>query len=448
VSVTRRTFLAASAAATTGLPAAIRKRPVINPPNILLILAEDLASWMLGCYGNKEIQTPNIDALARRSVRFGTSLASAPIGSSSRASLFSGRTPMQHRVYDQSLPESFKSEVLLTDLLAGQGYDVGYAGNWHIGDGQNPGHGIRWAYTNKGGEVAYQNPNMLLNGQPVVEQGYLTEILTRRATEFLDQQKPAAKPFFLTVAYYHPTPADHPQKYDDIYSKTSFDTIGWAAPARNASINQDLLKDTVASIRRCAASITALDGQLPPLFAKLRERGLENNTLVIFTSDHGYMTGQHGLWGAGTASEPINMFEESMLVPMIWAWPGHTPVQTLRPELVTAYDFLPTICEAAGADVPAKNLCGRSYLPLVTGKPLPKKHPWPSTVFGNFRDVDMARDTRFKLVLRNEGKGPNELFDLKSDAHERVNQFANPGYVSAREQLRKELTAWKKQYSV
>ena len=99
--------------------------------------------------------------------------------------------------------------------------------------------------------------------------------------------------------------------------------------------------------------------------------------------------------------------------PFLVSWPGKTPTDAMAPEMVSFYDVMPTLCEAAGVQPPdGRNLGGRSFLPIVKQDPLPKKQPWRNVVFGEFRNTMMARDRRFKVVLRNEGKGPNELVRL------------------------------------
>ena len=223
-----------------------------------------------------------------------------------------------------------------------------------------------------GGSAEYQNPRMSLNGQLVDEKGYLADCITRRAGEFLETQKPG-QPFFLVASYFNPhVPYDgHPQKYYDMYAKTSFDTVGWEPGAPNALCERNYLKDIIGNLRKAAAATTALDDQIPALLAHLDRRGLRDNTVIVFAGDNGFLLGRHGLWSKGLASDPINMYEEVMQVPMIWCWPGRTPVQTSRIDLVSFYDFLPTICDITGAKVPDRNLCGRSYLPLVTGGDVP-----------------------------------------------------------------------------
>ncbi len=432
-------------------------------PNILLILADDLAAWMLGCYGNREIRTPNIDLLARGGVRFLNNFVVTPICSASRATLFTGRLPRQHGIHDfltaspianppqgqAAPPPSFAGEVMISDVLAANSYDCGYVGKWHMGGDEKPGHGYRYSYTMLGGSRSYENPSMYLNGQRVDEQGYLTEHKTRRALEFLDQQKPD-RPFFLALSYLNPhTPySGHPPKYYDMYAQATFRTFGYERPASHALREKEMLGDIVGNIRKCAASVTALDDQIPPLQRKLRERGLLDNTLIVFTGDNGFLLGRHGLWSKGLASDPINMYEEVVQTPMIWNWPGRLPVEATRPELVSFYDVFPSLCEVAGVEPPAgRNLCGRSYLSLALNRPLANKQSWPATVFGHFRNTGMARDNRFKLVLRNGGDGPSELYDLRGDPREQVNQYENPEFVTVRDRLRRELDAWRKKYS-
>ena len=449
----RRRFLASAAA-----PLFAQRPAPPARPNILLILADDLAAWMLGCYGNREIRTPNIDLLARSGVHFLNSFVCTPICSASRATLFTGRVPRQHGIHDfltanpiadphqgqDAPPASFENEVFLSHLLAQQGYRCGYVGKWHLGRDENPGRGFDFAATVL--PRRYQDTAFHVNGSPVEHKGYLTEIKTRYACDFLDRQT-ADRPFFLTVSYLNPhTPYEgHPQRYYDLYKDVKFDAIGWEPPAPNALREKELLNDIVGNIRRCAAAVTALDDQVPVLLKKLQERGLRDNTLVVFTGDNGFLLGRHGLWSKGLASNPINMYEEVMQVPLLLHWRGRIPVESMRPELVSFYDFFPTVCEAAGVALPAgRKYCGRSYLPLAANRPLPPGQTWPVHVFGHFRNTEMARDNRYKLVVRNNGEGPNELYDLRADAREKINQFGNPGFVTVRTRLQAALEAWRK----
>ncbi len=458
----RRRFLGSLLGAGSATVPAQRQSQA-RRPNILLILADDLAAWMCGCYGNKEIRTPNIDLLARLGTRFLNSFVVTPVCSPSRATLFTGRTPMQHGIHDfltpkpidqppqgqAAPPASFAGEIMISDILAKEGYRCGYVGKWHMGSDAAPGHGYEFTYTMLGGSSPYQNPTMSRNGKITEESGYLTDLMSRAALEFLDQQKPG-EPFFLTVSYLNPhTPYEgHPQKYYDMYAAVRFETIGWEPAAPNALREKEMLADIVGNLRKCAASVTALDDQIPLLLAKLRERKLWSDTLIVFTGDNGYLLGRHGLWSKGLASDPINMYEEVIQVPLILSWPGEIPVEATRPELVSLYDILPTLCEAARAPLPSgRNLCGRSFLALAQGRPLPQGQSWPPTVFGYFRNTQMARDNRFKLVIRNDGEGPNEFYSLRRDPREKRNEYENMEFVTVRDRLRRQLDAWRERYS-
>ncbi len=457
--MTRREVLAAMAAS----PAiAAKKEPPRAKPNILLVMADDLASWMLGCYGNKEIRTPNIDRLAQSGMRFTNHFVSTPICSASRATFFTGRLPRQHGIHDfltdqpieqppqgqKDIPSAFASEVMISDVLQQAGYRCGYVGKWHMGSDTKPGHGHEYTCTFNGGSSPYQNPRLFVNGEPRDEQGYLTEILTQRADDFLGKQD--ARPFFLTLSHFNPhTPySGHPQKYYDLYKDTNFESFGWEPMAPHALREKELMKDVIGNLRRCAASVTALDDQVGAIWKKLAERKLVDNTLIVFTGDNGFLLGRHGLWSKGLASDPINMYEEVVQTPLLMSWPGKIPVQSSRSELIASYDLMPTLCEAAQATPPSRNLCGSSYLAMAQGKIFGKKDkPWRPTVFGHFRNTEMARDNRFKLVLRDGGEGPSELFDLSSDPRERTNHYANPQYVTVRDRLAKDLAAWRTAYS-
>jgi len=464
--MTRRDWILA-----TGAPLLAQKKNVAPPPrpNIVFVLADDLAAWMLGCYGNQEIKTPNIDQLARTGTRFSNHFVCTPICSASRATIFTGRVPRQHGIHDflspnpisqppqgqKEVPASFASEVMLSDILANAGYRCGYVGKWHMGPSDAIGHNYEYSYIMAGqGSSRYQDPPMYLNGKLLEEKGYLASLMTQRAGEYLDRQS-KDKPFFLTVSHFNPhTPYEgHPQKYYDMYSKSIFDTFGWERAAPHALREKQFLADPVANIRRCAAATTALDDEVGALVKKLRERGLADNTLIVFCGDNGFLLGRHGLWSKGLASDPINMYEEAVGVPMIWSWPGKVPPESVRPEVISTYDFVPTICDALDLPAPERNLCGRSYAEVAFGKihgrpaKYTKEKPWSNLVFGHFRNTEMARDNYYKLVLRDGGQGPCELFDLKKDPRERVNQYANPAYTTVRERLTRELSAWREKYS-
>ncbi len=390
--VSRRHFLQGSLA----LPVLAADKPVATRPNVLLIIADDLPAWVLGCYGNKEVRTPSLDGLAQVGTRFLNHVACAPAPGVGSATLLTGRTPMQLGEAGVAGP----GEVTLEKLLGGLGYAC------HSADS------------------------------------------SAEAARLVGQQS-AGKPFLVTVALtgLRPPYEGVPQKYREMYAQTKFETFGYQAAAANAKRGKEMLTDVVASLRLYAAAVTTLDEGVGAVLAALGQRQLLDSTVVIFTSTCGALLGRHGLWDAADASDPPNMYQETTVTPMIWSWTGRVPIQLTRPELVSSYDLLPTICEAASVPPPERNLYGRSYLALATGKPLPRKEPWRTVVYSRYGNTGMARDHRYKVVVRNEGKGPNELFDLAADPGEKVNQYDNGQFVTSRDELLAELAGWNRKYS-
>ncbi len=365
-----------------------------RPGILLLILADELPNFMLGAFGNKQVRTPTLDLLAQMGMSFSNHFSCSPAVAAGRNTLLTGCTPMQ--LGDGGTAVAADP---LSKILAAAGYNC-----------------------QEGNAAA--------------------------ALQFLDGQT-AGKPFFFTLNC--PTlrpPYDAiPQQFVDMYSTEPFDGYAPDLPAFNAADGKEMLRNILGNVRKAAAAVTALDDSLKPVLAKVRARGLTDSTLVIFTSTTGALWGRHGLWDSGNASDPPNMFEEAVLTPMFWSWPGHIPAIAHRTELVSAYDFVPSICEMAKVAPPQRNLCGRSYVPLVEVKELPRKAPWRKSVCARLGNTSMAREDRYKMVSRNDGKGPNELYDLVVDPTEKENQAENPQFLTLRHELSGILNKWTADYS-
>ncbi|HYG77722.1 MAG TPA: sulfatase-like hydrolase/transferase [Planctomycetota bacterium] len=422
-------------------------------PNILIIMADDLADWHLGCYGNKEIKTPHIDKFAADGTRMANSFCATPICSPSRATFFTGRLPRQHGIYDflgKPIPEppqaqaapppSFKNEPMISDVFAAAGYTCGYIGKWHMGDDRVPQHNYSFWYSlAAGGSAPYRDPSISLNGKHVEETGYVPEIFTARALEYIREKR--EKPWLLVVSYTNPhTPYEgHPQKYYDMYFGCRFETFGIEPPAPNLLREGSMMKEPLLNLRKAAAATTALDDQIPPLLKALDDSGQRRNTLVMFTADNGYLYGRHGAWSKGHATNPINMYEEVIRVPMIYQYPEKLQPGRVIEQFVSFYDVLPTLCDAAGIQPPQdRRLVGRSYWPVLLGEHV----QWDNSVYCTFRNTECLRDERYKIVLRNSAAGPNELFDLKEDPREKKNIFGLNESAPIRERMIRKLSAW------
>jgi arylsulfatase A-like enzyme len=382
MNLSRRHFIFGSLA----LPALAAKKPG-ETPHIVLILAENLPAWMLGCYGNKEIHTLHIDRLAQTGTRFQTHIAGHALPGPARDSLLTGNAAGKTPTLDQLLGAA----------------------------------------------------------------GYATRSVTSgaEAVQFIDDPSTAAKPFFLTVTLNALTPPySASAKFLDQYANARFQTWEQIPAAATIAADKDVFgANLLPNLRKAAAAVSAINEEVGGITGKLREKKLLDNTLIIFTAPTGSLLGRHGLWGGSMASDPANFFEEVIAPPMIWTWPARVTPLGVRPEIASAFDLVPTLCDLTPATLPSQDLPGRSYLLLVEGKLLPKKQPWRSTAFLTSGNAGVARDDRYKLVLRNDGKGPNELYDLRADATERVNQFDNPQFLTVKTQLSGELTRWRQKYA-
>jgi arylsulfatase A-like enzyme len=397
--VSRRNFFLGSLAspllAAKKKLAAPKKRVDRLSPNLLLILVDGLPAWMVGCYGNQEIRTPNIDRLSQTGTRFLNAFVPAPAPIPGRNAYFTGRV-----VRDPAAPASANG---LDQALPAGGYACQTVG-----------------------------------GRTLAES-------TGAAMQFLDRQT-AGKPFSLTVLYSGMEPPYEaiPAEFADLYEGQRFEN--WAAdpPARNAARGKEMFAARMANLRKAAGAASAYDAETGKLMRGLYDRHFFNDTLIVFASTCGSLLGRHGLWGGGDASDPPNMFEEVVNVPLIWSYPARVPPSIMQVGLVSAYDLLPTLCDFLGAQPPAGNLCGRSYALLATGKPFPKKLPWRSAVFGSYRNTEMARVDRYKLVIRDEGKGPGELYDMRMERTEAVNHYGDAEFEDVKTNLTGQLAAWRK----
>lgn len=433
-------------------------------PNILVVMADDLADWHLGCYGNTEIRTPHIDRLASEGVRMGNAFVCTPICSPSRATFFTGRVPRQHGIQDfltgkastedppqgwPAPPASFADEVMISDLLAEAGYRCGYLGKWHMGGDDRPQH--RYSVWRTGGGGAYVDPVLQNGTERVKEKGYTPEILTRHAQDFIRAERSTGRPWLLVVSYPNPhLPYEgHPQKYYDLYKDATFASFGIEPKAANCLREASFMDDPITHLRKAAAATTALDDQIPPLLETLDATGQRVKTLVLFTGDHGFLYGRHGAWSKAYATNPPNLWEEVVRVPLIVSWPGVVPGKRVLPQFVSFYDVLPTLADAGG--VPRarmeklrreRNLPGRSYWPLLMGETV----PWEDVAYFHFRNTEGIRDVRHKLVLRNDGKGPNELYDLEADPREKTNRADDPALAETRKGLEARLRKWRAEH--
>lgn len=409
-----RQLAAGTAAASLGLPAWLSAAGG-RPPNVVLILSDDLGSVDLGCYGAADLATPHLDALASRGVRFSQFYVGAPLCSASRAGLLTGR--YFQRALDQSKGLR-ASETTMAEMFRAAGYRTALYGKWHLaGDPPNPnGHGFDDFLGHTAGAVdSYSHFSywdgapghaLVRNGAPYYEDGsYLPELLVRESCRFIEQDP--ASPFFLLLSLNQP---HYPMQPEARFREASGHI---ADPNR----------------RLYAANVSSMDAKVGQVVACLERNGLRDDTIIIFLSDHGHSDEPGGRGGSAGVLRggKMTLFEGGIRVPCIAAWPGRFPAAVCA-QPVMAMDWLPTLAAYCGLDVTGLQLDGRSLQTVIdTGAPSP--HPQLHWMMGSYWAV---RDDRWKLITHNVNVF---LADLKSDPGERQNVATDHWEVVDRLQL-------------
>ncbi len=440
-------------------------------PNILFILSDDQGAWALRCAGNKEIDTPNLDRLASTGMRFENFFCASPVCSPARASLLTGRIPSQHGIHDWiaaggtlakyeparngELIEYLAHQPGYTDFLAAAGYHCGISGKWHLGDSHHAQKSFSlWDVHAKGGGPYYNAP-MIKNGKVFEEPGYVTDVITANALRWLAEQKKNKHPFYLSVHYTAPHAPwereQHPSDlYDRYYNECAFESLpaGLAPPDWVQHLNNPNPVDSREKRRVCLsgyyAAVTAMDYNIGRLLDWVETSGIRKNTLIVFTGDNGMNMGQHGVFGKGNATFPLNMFEESVKVPFIISQAGRINPGLTNSDLVSQYDFMPTLLDYVGIDNPTgAMLPGRSFVNSLRGESSRSRDH--VVVFDEYGPVRMVRTREWKYVHR-YADGPNELYDIKNDPGEEVSLAGNAKYRTIEDEMRQRLMEWFARY--
>ena len=434
-----------------------------NRPNVVVIVSDDQGPWALGCAGNPEIATPNLDALAAGGTRLENFFCTSPVCSPARASLFTGRMPSAHGVHDaihrgEVRPESIEylaGWTGYTDVLADRGYTCGLSGKWHLGASHLPQLGITSWSVWEGRGSNYIDPSMMVGGSFVQVPVYSSDIFAALAVDFVDSTTSEDKPFALNLCFTAPhTPlvGVHPAEWLDYYRDCDFRSCPaeephqWTRPRdQNWPDYNNAFDNPRESLTGYFAAVSAMDAAIGRFMRRLDELGLTRSTLIVFLSDNGFHAGHHGIWGKGNGTFPQNMFENSVRVPAIAYQPGRVAQGVVRNELASGYDLRPTILDWTGiSDPEAGELPGRSLAPLLRDEAGGAELV---VVYDEYGPTRMVRTDRWKYVHRYP-LGPHELYDLTEDPDERRNLIDDPARQGVASDLRAALTSWFIEYSL
>ncbi|WP_299989551.1 sulfatase [uncultured Ruegeria sp.] len=396
-----------------------------DPMNILVLFNDDHGQWALPAYGNRELITPNINYLTRAGVVFENAFTPIPVCSPARACFFTGLMPSQHGVHDYIAAadkyhqrEWLDSHQTLPKLLSGARYTCGFSGKWHLGRDEivQPGFEDWFALS---GDYPIQHKGSYRysdNGRITTLSGYKTHHIADRTIEFLRQHS-SDRPFFHFTSFYatHSPWEGQPERLVQKYRDCTFDDI----PSEDRIFGGNILNIESGGVSpteqrearaQYYASISAIDEAVGRILDELETNGLLENTLIIYTSDHGLCLGHHGVWGKGNATAPQNMIEESIRIPMILSATYALPRGERRTEFADHLDLFQTVLEAAKTTPSGTQYAGKSLFGLFDNRAV----EWRHTQFGEYGTARMIRTEAHKLIKRYDNQ-PDELFDLMSD---------------------------------
>jgi arylsulfatase A-like enzyme len=435
-------------------------------PNVVVIVADDLGYGDLGFQGGKDIPTPHLDALAASGVRFSCAYVTGPICGPSRAAIMSGQYQQRHSYDGNPGPQeglNLKVVTLAAAFKFGK-YKTGAIGKWHLGSlpkyrpqmrgfdeffgfygamhsylpgAVDPSARMVFERTRKEraagdkkflplpnlegfGEGTGVAPGKLIRGSPtrpeqeVDEAGYLTEAFAREAEDFIGRHK--TEPFFLYVAFNAShSPLQPPQKYLDRFPKLK------------------------GKRKAYAATTSALDDAVGRIVAKLRELGLEENTLIYFTNDNGGAIDDIAASNGPLGGAKFSLWEGGVRVPSLVTWKGAIPAKKVIDAPVSSLDIYPTVLAAARMDGPkGQTLDGMNLLPVLQGK-APMADLERRTLYWRFNPLWAIRSEKWKLTFPEHGE-KLQLFDLSKDLGENNDLSAEHPKIVAR--LTADWRAW------
>jgi N-acetylglucosamine-6-sulfatase len=445
---------------------ACSRNPEVARPNIVFVLVDDMRWDEYGAFGHPFIKTPNIDRLAREGVSFSQAFASTPLCSPSRAAFLTGQYGHLNGITDNTArnEQSHRLETFPKKLNEA-GYETAFIGKWHMGNDDSKRPGFDYWVSMKGQGEAI-DPALNINGKQDTVKGYVTDILTDHALQFINRSR--TKPFVLYLAHkaLHPNivqrddgstisigeggfvAADrHNGMYEGstVARRPSYAVAPADKPALARKIGDlpPLGKETVTRdeiIKQRSEMLMAVDEGLGAILGALEQKGVLENTVVVFTSDHGYWYGEHGL-----SEERRLAYEESIRIPLLIRYPKLIKGNSREDRPVMNVDLAPTLLELAGVKPPV-NLHGRSLLPLFNNTDTGWRTSilveyYSDTVFPRIHKMGYkaVRNERYKYIHYVDLEGMDELYDLQRDPYELENVIAKPEMSDVLREMKNEL---------
>jgi arylsulfatase A-like enzyme len=467
---------ATAPAKTAPVPAAAPAPAAQHPRNIIFVLIDDLRFDAMGFLQPKGlVHTPNIDAMAAQGTYFPNGVTTSSLCSPARASILTGMTARNHGVVDNNN----SSEAGLTYFpayLQQAGYQTAFFGKWHMGndtDAPRPGFNKWVSFKGQGhyypttdlppAAIAAGQKNMLnVDGKEVAQQGYITDELTDYAMNWLTKERDPKKPFFLYLSHkaVHSDPLP-PVRYVHQYDKTNFTLPAswantpenyagkprWVYDQRNSWHGIDFFYNSdmkmTEYLKYYYGTLSGVDDSVGRIMAYLKANHLEKDTLVVFTSDNGFMIGDHGLIDKRAA------YEASQRVPLVMWEPGTVPAGAVNPGRVRGLDFAPTFLDIAGVKTMPKQFEGQDAWGLINGSVKPADWKPSDFIYEYYWEWSFPETPTTFAITRGTMKyiqyhgiyDRDELYDIAADPTEMHNLAEDPAHLQDKITLRQALFA-------
>ena len=428
-------------------------------PNVIFILTDNQPASIIGAYGNTDVKTPNIDAFAKEGIQFKHAYAVNGMCSPTRATLMTGLMPSQHGIHswlkdsmlkdwprDWSAVEEFRTLPL---TLKNRGYQTAMIGKWHLGQPWQSSLGFEhWITFTHGHTLDFWENEIVANGVVKELKGqHIVDYFTDEAVDYINDYK-GDKPFYLQLNYDGPYlnpptnmgPArnrfykeyegnDFPSFPREALSKNLVDQISnpeFDNPFLEARIKETFsMHNDPATMANVASQNAVVDDGVGKVLAALNEKGLEENTIVIFSTDQGNFYGQHGLWQHTIIATPSVLYETAMNVPLIIRHPGKIPAGQTSETLIGQYDIPVTILDYLGVkNVSFDNSPGKSFAAHLEGKSYQQRE----AVFFEQEETRGIRTQNYAYWKRLKGTGQPELYNMQKDAGQKTNIYGLEGY--------------------
>ena len=434
-----------------------------NRPNIVFMIADDMRHDDMSCVGHPFGKTPHLDRLVREGVLFRNARCTTPLCSPSRASFLTGLYVHSHMIVNNDRDgEAEMSHRLPTFLriLFNEGYETAHIGKWHMGFDDTARPGIEHWVSFKGLGL-YENNQFNVNGERVQKRGYTTDYLNECAVKFIE--RPHSKPFVMFVGHKAPhMPYLPAERYENAYEDAAFEPPAIPAGDREGKPvfrrevkqvdkihimgvtpeTQESRRGRATDIRSVALdrarSINSMDDGVGMVYDALERTGQLDNTIMIFSSDHGYLMGEHGV-----KEEKRWAWEPSVRVPMVMRYPKLISAGSVRDQDVLNIDVAPTVLELAGVKPPLP-MHGKSLVPVFRSADAPLRESilteyFLETCVPQVPDWQCMRKGKWKYINYPTVEGADELYDLTEDPHEGNNVIGDAANSAVVRELKAEL---------